>query len=251
MNLPFTLADVSLLQALLIIVTAFGASIVGGLAGYGTGLLLPLVLVPIVGAESAVPVMALAALFTNTSRAIAFRPLIHWKSVATALPLAIIATITAATMFTSLNQRGAAIVVGCVLMALVPLRHILKKIGYRLNTPGLAVGGGVYGFVTGTSTGAGVILVSILMAAGLTGTAVVATDAAISIAIGIAKVTTFGSLGALPLPLFIFALLVGCATIPGAFVARKLAGKISATAHTWILDAAVLIGGAVMVLRAL
>lgn len=249
--MPFALTDVSFLQAVLIVTTAFFASIIGGLAGYGTGLLLPLVLVPIVGAQAAVPVMALAALFTNTSRAIAFRTQIHWHSVATALPLAIIATIAAATLFTSLNQRGAAIVVGSVLMALVPLRHILQKVGYQLNTPGLAAGGGLYGFVTGTSTGAGVILVSILMAAGLSGTAVVATDAAISIAIGLAKVFTFTSLGALPLPLLIFGILVGVSTIPGAFVAKKLAGKITATAHNWLLDVAVLVGGAVMMLRAL
>ena len=45
------------------------ASIIGGVAGYGTGALMPLVLVPIVGAEPVVPIIAISALFTNTSRA--------------------------------------------------------------------------------------------------------------------------------------------------------------------------------------
>ena len=49
------------------------ASVVGGFAGYGTGALMPLVLVPIVGAEPVVPILSLSALFTNTSRAAAFR----------------------------------------------------------------------------------------------------------------------------------------------------------------------------------
>jgi hypothetical protein len=41
-------------------------------AGYGTGALMPLVLVPIVGAEPVVPIISLAALFTNTGRVAAF-----------------------------------------------------------------------------------------------------------------------------------------------------------------------------------
>ena len=39
-------------QLVLIAVTALGAQIVGGIAGYGTGLLMPLVLVPLIGAEA-------------------------------------------------------------------------------------------------------------------------------------------------------------------------------------------------------
>ena len=58
------------------------ASIIGGVAGYGTGALMPLVLVPIVGAEPVVPIIAISALFTNTSRAIAFRDVIDWRRAA-------------------------------------------------------------------------------------------------------------------------------------------------------------------------
>lgn len=51
---------------------ALFASIIGGLAGYGTGALMPLVLVPLVGAEPVVPIIAISAMFTNLSRAIAY-----------------------------------------------------------------------------------------------------------------------------------------------------------------------------------
>lgn len=43
-------ADISIFQLLLVAVMALFASIIGGLAGYGTGALMPLVLVPLVGA---------------------------------------------------------------------------------------------------------------------------------------------------------------------------------------------------------
>ena len=45
-NIVSGFADISLLQLLLVAVVALFASIVGGLAGYGTGALMPLVLVP-------------------------------------------------------------------------------------------------------------------------------------------------------------------------------------------------------------
>ena len=73
------LADLSLTELLLIAGMAVVASIIGGVAGYGTGALMPLVLVPIVGAEPVVPIIAISALFTNTSRAFAFRHLIDWR----------------------------------------------------------------------------------------------------------------------------------------------------------------------------
>jgi uncharacterized membrane protein YfcA len=65
-------ADISLLQLLMIAAVALFASVIGGLAGYGTGALMPLVLVPMVGAGPVVPIIAISAIFTNLSRASAY-----------------------------------------------------------------------------------------------------------------------------------------------------------------------------------
>lgn len=249
--MPFALADVSIAQATTIAATAFGASIVGGLAGYGTGLLLPLALVPVIGGEATVPVIAISALFTNCSRAVAMRESIDWRKVVLMVPLALPMVSLAAWLFTRLDNRGATVLIGLVLIALVPLRHALKRVGFRLSGLPLAVSGGVYGFVTGGSTGAGVILVSFLMASGLTGASVIATDAAISILIGLAKATTFASLGALPSALLVFALLVGVSTVPGAFIAKRLLDRLPVRLHTAMLDAVVIIGGIAMIARVL
>lgn len=246
-----SLPDVSLLQVAIIAATAFIASIIGGMAGYGTGLLLPLALVPVIGGEATVPVIAVTALFTNASRALAMRHAIDWRKVAIMLPLALPMTVLAASLFARLDNRGATLVIGAVLIALVPLRRLLKGAGFRLAGFPLAVSGGIYGFVTGGSTGAGVILVSFLMAAGLAGPGVIATDAAISIVIGLAKASTFASLGALPPSLVIFALLVGLATVPGAFVAKRILDHLPLRLHTALLDAVVIFGGGAMIARAL
>src|SRR3990167_43731 len=65
-------ADISLWQLALVAGVALFASIVGGVSGYGTGALMPLVLVPLIGAEPVVPIIAISALFTNSGRVAAF-----------------------------------------------------------------------------------------------------------------------------------------------------------------------------------
>ena len=62
----------SLAQLALVAGIALFAAIVGGIAGYGTGALMPLVLVPLIGAEPVVLIIAISALLTNASRAAAF-----------------------------------------------------------------------------------------------------------------------------------------------------------------------------------
>ena len=67
MNIVSGFADVSVLQLLLVACVALFAAVVGGLAGYGTGALMPLVLVPLIGAEPVVPIIAISSIFTNTA----------------------------------------------------------------------------------------------------------------------------------------------------------------------------------------
>ncbi|QCK84811.1 sulfite exporter TauE/SafE family protein [Phreatobacter aquaticus] len=249
--MAFALSDVSLIQAVLVAGTAFGAAIIGGMAGYGTGLLLPLVLVPVIGAENVVPVIAVSALFTNVSRFAAMRASVDWQKVALMLPAAVPLVMISAYGFTRLDTRGASILIGAMLIVLVPLRRWLQSVGFRLQGWQLIPAGGTYGFVTGASTGAGVILVSFLMSAGLTGAAVIATDAAISIVIGIAKALTFGYNDALPTPVLMFALLVGCATVPGAFVAKWILDRLPVRLHTLMLETVIVIGGIAVMARGL
>ena len=175
------LADLSLTELLLIAGMAVVASIIGGVAGYGTGALMPLVLVPIVGAEPVVPIIAISALFTNTSRAFAFRHLIDWRRAAIIVVAALITTALGAWGYTLLTGRGAMLVIGSMLALSVPLRRLSRRHGLTLTDGGLGVASVFWGFVVGGTSGAGIILLSLLMAVGLQGAAVIATDAAISV----------------------------------------------------------------------
>jgi uncharacterized membrane protein YfcA len=243
-------ADISVTQLLAVAVVALVGSVVGGVAGYGTGAVMPLVLVPIVGPEPVVPMIAISALLTNTGRAMAFRAFIDYRRAVIVVMAAIPFCVLSAYGYTKLTSRGAMLVIGAMLMLTVPLRYFLKHRAVSIDDKGLAVGGAGYGAAVGGTVGAGIILLSILMAAGLEGAAVVATDAAISIVIGIVRLIVFGVAGVVTAQVVAFALLIGLIALPGAFLARMLVGHMPIKVHTAILDAVVLIGGAVLIAAA-
>jgi uncharacterized membrane protein YfcA len=244
------LADLSLAELLLIAGMGIFASLIGGVAGYGTGALMPLVLVPIVGAEPVVPIIAISALFTNTSRATVFRHLIDWRRAAIIIVAALVTTALGAWGYTMLTGRGAMLVIGSMLALSVALRRLSRRHGLVLSERGLSVAAVFWGFVVGGTSGAGIILLSLLMAVGLEGAAVIATDAAISVVVGIVKIATFGVFGAVTAKVVAVALLIGVVAFPGAFLAKALVERLPVHVHTAILDAVVITGGLLMVLGA-
>jgi uncharacterized membrane protein YfcA len=245
------LAQLSFVELGLIAAMAAVASIIGGVAGYGTGALMPLVLVPIVGAEPVVPIIAISALFTNTSRAFAFRHVIDWRRGAIIIACALLTTMLGAWGYTLLTGTGAMLVIGGMMVLSVPLRRLSRRRGLVLNDRGLGVASFGWGVVVGGTSGAGIILLSMLMASGLQGAAVIATDAAISVLIGIVKIGVFGVFGAVDAKVVAVALLIGLTAFPGAFLAKAIVDRLPLHVHTAILDAVVIGGGLLMVLGAL
>ena len=124
---------------------ALVASVVGGVAGYGTGALMPLVLVPMVGAEPVVPILSISALFTNTSRAAAFWSFVDGRRALIVLAAAVPTCVLGAWGYTMLTGKGAALVIGAMLVASVPLRRLMRRRGLALSTADwrrpLSVGG--------------------------------------------------------------------------------------------------------------
>lgn len=250
MNLLSGFADVSLVQLLLVGAVALSASVLGGLAGYGTGALMPLVLVPLIGAEPVVPIIAISAIFTNLSRFIAFIRHADRRRALIVVLGACATTTLGAYGYTRLTGAGAAIVIGTMLILSVPLRRLAKRRDIRIGDGGLALGAVGYGVVVGGTSGSGVILLSLLMASGLEGAAVIATDAVISLATGVIKIAVFGLAGVVTAQVLAFALLIGAVSLPGAFIAKAFVERMPVRIHAALLDAVVIAGGAMMIAAA-
>jgi uncharacterized membrane protein YfcA len=241
-------ADISLAQLLVVAAVALFASVIGGLAGYGTGALMPLVLVPLVGAE---PVVAISSIFTNLSRFTAFVRYADSRKAVIVVAAALLTTALSAYGYTRLTGAGASLVIGGMLILSVPLRRLLRRHSARIGERGLATGAVGYGLLVGGTAGSGVILLSLLMAAGLEGAAVIATDAVISLATGAVKIAVFGMAGIVSAKVLSLALLIGVVALPGAFLAKAFVERMPVHIHTAILDVAVIVGGVVMISTAL
>jgi uncharacterized membrane protein YfcA len=240
-------ADISLLQLLLVAVVALLTSVLGGLAGYGTGALMPLVLVPLIGAEPVVPIIAISAVFTNLSRTVAYLRYADRRRALIVIAAAAFTTALGAYGYTRLSNGGAALVIGTMLIASVPLRRLARHHDVRIGDAGLGIGAIGYGVVVGGTSGSGVILLSLLMAAGLEGAHVIATDAVISVVTSVIKISVFGLAGVVTAQVLAFALLIGAIALPGAFFARAFVERMPVHIHAAILDVAVIAGGVVMI----
>lgn len=234
----------------LIAIAALAAQTIGGLAGYGTGLLMPLVLVPLIGAEAIVPVISLSALITNPTRVYIFREHLDVRKALTIAAFAIPTSMLGAWSYTLLSGRGAAMVIGAGLILMVPFRRFLAKRRFRLSGAGVGGAGIVYGFLTGGMTGTGVMLIAMLMSMGLSGLSVISTDALASTLVGIAKTGVFAAAGELPPRLCLIAVLIGVMATPGTLIARWLTRRLPVKLHETMIEAAIIIGGGILIARA-
>ncbi|HSB23470.1 MAG TPA: sulfite exporter TauE/SafE family protein [Burkholderiaceae bacterium] len=237
------LAQAPLLQWLGVALVAFGAAVLGGLAGYGTGLILPIALAPVIGVANVIPVMAVAMTINNASRVLAFRREIEWPHVRRMLWLGLPTCLLGAWGYTRLDARWVALLLGAFLLASIPLRRGMQRARLRLAAGGEVVAGGVFGVIEGGMTGTGVILISMLMAAGVQGAALIATDAVISTVLSLAKVLLFGGVARLDATLAVTGVLVGLCTAPGAFVARAILHRMPQRMHLHLMEAVVICGG--------
>jgi uncharacterized membrane protein YfcA len=238
-------------ELIVVAVAAIVTSIIGGVAGYGTGLLMPLVLVPILGAQAVVPVLGVSAVFNNLSRIAAFRRDIAWPHVWRIALVAMPFCYLGAMGYSFLTGPGASILIGVTLILLVPARRVMKSFKREISPTAVLFAGALFGLVTGGVPGGGVILISLLMALGLKGGAIVATDAVISLIVGFVKIGTFQAYGQLPASSWAIAALIGVVSIPGAFLAKWISENISLKLHHGLMDGAVVLGGSVLVLRGL
>jgi len=237
------LAQAPLLQWCGVALVAFGAAVLGGLAGYGTGLILPIALAPVIGVANIIPVMAVAMMINNASRVLAFRRDIEWPHVRRMLWLGLPTCLLGAWGYTRLDARWVALLLGVFLLASIPLRRVLQRANLRLGAGGEVVAGGVFGVIEGGMTGTGVILISMLMAAGVQGAALIATDAVISTVLSLAKVLLFGGVARLDAALGVTGALVGLCAAPGAFVARAILRRLPQRLHLRIMEVVVVCGG--------
>src|SRR3954462_14984701 len=225
---------------------SIGAAIVGGMGGFGTGVILAAALVPLIGVKALVPVMAVAGVIINAGRFWFYRESLERRMLGVVLVSALPFLVLGTWLYSVLEARSVGTILGSAVIASVPLRRILRKKAVMLSTPSLAVGSGIFGLASGLATGTGVILVSLLLGTGMSGPAVLATDALVSIALDLTKAVLFQRFNLLDAQAFFIGLVIGVASIPGSAIAAWLVMRFGARLHVVFMETLIVVGGASM-----
>lgn len=242
--MSFIISDsLGISELLAILAAALAAGILGGMTGFGGGLILPPVLVPIIGAKSVIPLMSVAMLLSNAHRFWLYRKHIDSRIIGLVLMTAIPGTLIGTYIFVRLSNDATSLILGAFLLIAVPLRRYCERHELRLSARGLIVGTGLFGVGSGTTVGMGMLLVPMLLGAGIKGQAFLATDAAISTAINTTKAIAFGGHSLLDSSTFLAGLFLGLCTLPGNYIGRWLTNRTSIHIHTSLMEVIIIIGG--------
>ena len=230
------------LTAVLVILAAFGTALFHSVGGFAGGLLLAICLAPLLGVKETVPVTAVAMIVSNVARVWVFRRAVDWRVFGTVFAPAFPFIAVSAILYVSLPVAVVGLILGLFLMISVPLRRSMAQRNFKVGKPGLAAVGVPYGFVSGSTFGAGLMLAPFLLGAGLAGERLVATVAVLGLGLNLTKSVVFGLSPLLDAELLVKGLLIGLCTIPGAYVGRWIVCRTPLRIHSLFMEAFILIG---------
>ena len=244
-------ASLGFLELSILILTAFFASVVSGISGYGGGMTLGLLVSPFIPVKLLVPLMSVFVLFSNLSRMYYYRKNIFWKK---GFYFAIISTpflIAGTNFYAAVSEKTLYFCLGFGLAFIVILRRVFKKINLNIGWFGLGIMAIFYGTISGVILGPGSVLLTALAANGLVGGQIIGTDAFVTLINCTIRLISFWNLGLLNLDALYVGSLIGLVSIFGSYTAKKIADKLGVKMHTIIIEVCVVLGGVVMIYRAL
>jgi len=246
-----SLPDISAGALVLIALAAFGTACFHALGGFGGVLMLSICVAPILGVKTTIPVVAVAGMISNVTRATLFRRHIKFDAAIPVLLTAIPGIILGAWLYSRMPSQIVAAVLGVFLLASVPIRRNFAKREIVVGKAGLSGAGAVFGLAGGFVVGAGLILAPFLLGAGLIGEAMVGTVAIIGFTLNFTKTAVFGSTEVLTPPLILLGFTMGLVSIPGVWCGRWLLGNTSIRLHTLLVESLILAGGCYFIWQAL
>lgn len=240
----------SLGQALGVAAVALLASTITAIAGVGGAIVLSFVLAPILGVAALVQTISVAMIVNNITKVSVFAKGIDWRTCGFVTACAAPGCLIGSLIYSRLNEAAITIILGVFLVLLVVLKRLMPPDLGTWSRPAIAGGAFVYGALTGSTIGGGILLLPILMGTGLTGMALIGTDAAVGFAMHIVKTTVFGSTRVLTPQYAAIGVLIGLVMIPGAFIARAILARMPLSVHAVIIDTVIVAGGLSFLARA-
>jgi uncharacterized membrane protein YfcA len=212
------------------------ASIVGGVAGFGTGVIMVPVIAWTLGIKAAVPILTVAMLLGNGARMWFSRGEIDARVVVAFLAGAAPAGVVGATLYSRADGALISRVLGVFMLLAVPLRRWLRSHGVRVRLRHFPFVGGAFGFLSALVGATGPIISPFFLGYGLRRGAYIATDALCTVGTYAVRLVVFEHHGLITRPTVAIGLFLGIVMIAGAWVGRRLLDRLSEEGFVRIIE---------------
>ena len=210
-----------MLELVLLFAAAFSAAAISGAAGFGGALLLLPLLVATVGVTQAVPLLTIAQLIGNLSRAGFGFTQIQWKPVGLFLLGAIPFSLVGALSFVQSPKELITRAIGAAILVFVALKYF-GLLEIKSGRAVLIGGGGLVGFLSGLVGSAGPLGAAIFFSLGLPPVAYIASEATTALAMHGVKTVVYQHYIVLNREFWFLAALMGVAMVLGTWSAKRV-----------------------------
>ena len=219
-------------------------------AGGAATLLIPIITF-LLGAQMVAPVISVAALIANPSRAFLFRNDVNWAVVRYLLTGSIIGAIIGSWLLTRMDSQIIQIILGIFLISYVLQDKFSKiKLNLKMQLPWFFPLGFTVSFLSGLIGATGPVHNPFMLNYGLEKEKLVATKAINSFVMQLTKLISYSAFGALTLEIAGYGVILGVGAVLGVILARNHLKNIDITQFRQYTLILMFICGVLMLIKA-
>jgi uncharacterized membrane protein YfcA len=212
---------------MILIGTALLGSTIGGIAGFGAGILLLPVAAWTLGIRAAVPVLTVTMLFGNLARIWWSRHDLNGSVTLRFVAGAVPATAVGAMIFAGASSDWLGRAIGAFLLASVPLRRFLTSGRLHVRAAHFPFVGGAVGLLSALVVTTGPVVTPFFLAYGLRRGAFIATEAVCAGAMHVARGLVFARYRMISGETLLIGLVLGATMFAGAWIGRRTLDRMS------------------------
>jgi uncharacterized membrane protein YfcA len=212
---------------MILIGTALLGSTIGGIAGFGAGILLLPVAAWTLGIRAAVPVLTVTMLFGNLARIWWSRHELNGGVTLRFVAGAVPATAVGVMIFAGASSDWLGRAIGAFLLASVPLRRFLTSGRLHVRAAHFPFVGGAVGLLSALVVTTGPVVTPFFLAYGLRRGAFIATEAVCAGAMHVARGLVFARYRMISAETLLIGLVLGATMFAGAWIGRRMLDRMS------------------------
>jgi len=226
-----------------LVVGALLGSLVGGVAGFGTGIIMLPLVAWVLGLRSAVPVLTVTMAIGNLARIWWSRGEVDRAVVLRFAVGAVPATALGTVIYVGAPAEWLGRFVGVFLIASVPLRRILATDLFRMRLRHFPMLGVAVGLISGLVVTTGPLNTPFFLAYGLRRSAYVGTEAVCAMVMHLSRGAALARYALLTWETFAVGAVLGATMFAGSWLGRRLLDRMSDRVFLGIIEGLLLVMG--------